>query len=221
MIIINRFMTEKIPDIKVKAIMHSLKLAAFLFLLFFMYGCSAPTYYVRPKTNMDITKKIAVLPFESLTTDINAGEKIRRSVMTELMSRGVEVTEPGEVTRVLNELKLKFFSAIKVSDMQSMAKTLGVESVMTGSVDAFGISKGVVVQYAEVSINLKLYDANTGLSVWTVRHSSGGPSFWTRHFGAEGMSLTEAAVKVVREALDTLFKYDKGSLENKGDKESP
>ncbi len=33
----------------------------------------------------------------------------------------------------------------------------------------------------------------------------GGASFWTRHFGAEGITLSEAVRKAVKEAIDTLF----------------
>jgi hypothetical protein len=38
-----------------------------------------------------------------------------------------------------------------------------------------------------------------------VCQTSGGPSFWTRHFGAEGASLSDTANTVVKEAIDTLF----------------
>jgi hypothetical protein len=76
---------------------------------------------------------------------------------------------------------------------------------MRGSVEAYGISRGISVSYPEVSINLMLVEASSGNVMWSVCHTSGGPSFWTRHFGAEGISLSEAATKVVKEAIDTLF----------------
>jgi len=176
-------------------------------LLVFVSGCatSTSTQYVRQNVDYRSIKKIAVLPFESLTTDEYAGEKIRKSVITELLSRGVDVVEPGEVTRVLIEQKIKSLSSVRTTDLQNLAKTLGVEALMMGSVEAYGISRGISVSYPEVSINVRLVEASSGNIIWSVCQTSGGPGFWTRHFGAEGVSLSEAANKVVKEAIDTLF----------------
>lgn len=181
-------------------------LIAICSLLIFMCGCGVgPKYYTKPEFELNNFKRVAVLPFDNFTSDEYAGEKIRRSVITELLSRGVDVIEPGEVTRALRELKVKSLGTIKMADTQSIAKTLGVETVMMGSVEAFGISKGISVSYPEVSINLMLIEASSGNIIWSVWHTAGGASFWTRHFGSESITLSEAANKVVKEAIDTLF----------------
>jgi TolB-like protein len=148
---------------------------------------------------------MAVLPFESLTDDEYAGEKIRKTVITELLSRGIDVIEPGEVTRVLIDQNVKSLGSMRTTDLQNVAKKLGVEAVMMGSVEAYDISRGISVTYPEVSINLRLIEASSGNIIWSVCQTSGGPGFWTRHFGAEGMSLSETATEVVNEAIDTLF----------------
>lgn len=175
--------------------------------LLIVSGCVSinPKHYVRQQVDYKSIKKIAVLPFETLTSDEFAGEKIRQSVITELLSRGIDVIEPGEVTRTLVELKIRSLGSIKTTDIQNIAKTLGVEALMMGSVEAYGISRGISVTYPEVTIHLKLVEASSGNTIWSVCHTSGGASFWTRHFGAEGISLSEAASKVVKEAIDTLF----------------
>jgi TolB-like protein len=182
-------------------------LIAFTFLLVLVGGCATNTsmQYVRRNIDYSDFKRIAVLPFESLTTDEYAGEKIRKTVITELLSRGVDVVEPGEVTRVLIEQKIKSLGSVRTADLQNMAKTLGVGALMMGSVEAYGISKGISVSYPEVSINLRLVEASSGNIIWSVCQTSGGPSFWTRHFGAEGASLSDTANTVVKEAIDTLF----------------
>ena len=176
-------------------------------LLMFVCGCATntSTQYVRQNVDYKNIKRMAVLPFESLTNDEYAGEKIRKTVITELLSRGVDVIEPGEVTRVLIDQKIKSLSSVRTSDLQNMAKVLGVEAFMMGSVEAYDISKGISVTYPEVTINLRLVEASSGNIIWSVCQTSGGASFWTRHFGAEGISLSEAANKVVKEAIDTLL----------------
>src|SRR4030042_6783019 len=77
------------------------------FCLLIVGGCatSTSTQYVRQNVDYKNLRKIAVLPFESLTTDEYAGEKIRKSVITELLSRGVDIIDPGEVTKVLIDQK--------------------------------------------------------------------------------------------------------------------
>jgi TolB-like protein len=177
------------------------------FCLFFIIGCGSTSkhYYVRQQINYSSIKRVAVLPFEPLTSDEYAGEKIRQLVITELLSRGIDVVEPGEVTRALVELKIRSLGSIKTTDIQTLAKTLGVEALMMGSVEAYGISRGITVSYPEVSISLRLVEASSGNIIWSVCNTSGGANFWTRHFGAENISLSETASKVVGEAIDTLF----------------
>lgn len=172
--------------------------------LIFSDGCG-PKPYVRAQTDASKIRRIAVLPFENFTSDEHAGEKIRRTVITELLSRDRDVVEPGEVTRLLKELKLKSIGSMRTAEIQELGKTLGVEAVMMGSVEAFGIARGVSVTYPEVTINLRLIEISSGNIIWSMRHSTGGADFWTRHFGSEGMSLSEAAGKTVRETIATLF----------------
>jgi len=180
-------------------------LAVIGFLLISICGCGGPKYFVRQKTDIDKVKKVAVMPLENFTSDEYAGEKIRRIVITELLLRGIDVVEPGEVTRVLKDSSAKSLSSVRAADMQSIGKTLGVDAVMTGSVEAFGMSKGISVTYPEVSIHLILLEVSTGNIIWSVQYTSGGASFWTRHFGSEGITLSEAARKAVKEAVATLF----------------
>ena len=170
-------------------------------------GCSSPMkYYARPDFDVARIKKIAVLPFENYTSDGFAGEKVRKAVITEMLTRGIEVIEPGEVTRVLMELKIRSLGAISVKDIKEIEKALGVEAVMTGSVESFGISTGIAASYPEVTIQLTLLEAPSGNILWSVWRTSGGAGFWTRHFGVEGLTLGEAAKKVIRESVNTMFR---------------
>ncbi|MBI4849740.1 MAG: DUF799 family lipoprotein [Nitrospirae bacterium] len=174
--------------------------------LIFMSGCSnGIKHYVRPNTDAAKIKKIAVLPFENFTPDTFADDKVRSVVIMDLMSRGVDVIEPGEVLKILQEMKVKSAQSLTQQDIKNIGEALNVESVMTGAVEAFGISRGISVSYPEVSVNLILFDAKTGKIIWSVWHTAGGASFWTRHFGAEGSTLDETSKKVIKEAIDTLF----------------
>jgi len=173
--------------------------------LLFLCGCAQQQHFVRQGTDLEHIRSIAVLPFENFTRDDFAAEKIRRIVITELLTRGVDVTEPGEVTKLLRELNVMSLRSIKTKEIQKVGETLGVDAVMSGSVEAFGISTGINVTYPEVTVNLMLLETGSGKIIWSVRDSTGGASFWTRHFGAEGIPLSEAARKTVKEAIDTIY----------------
>lgn len=169
-----------------------------------MFGC-APKHFVRTADDLSSVRKIAVLPFENFTADKYAGEKIRRITITELLSIGADVIEPGEVTRLLKDSGIMSIHSMKTKEIQKVGEGLGVDAVMLGSVEAFGISRGINVTYPEVTINLMLIDTGSGKIIWSVRHSTGGASFWTRHFGSEGISLSEAARETVTEAIRTIY----------------
>lgn len=174
-------------------------------LLLLVSGCAGPGHHTRPGFDAKTIKRIAVLPLESFATDDYAGEKVRRVVITELMSKGVDVIEPGEISRILREREVVFPSMISAEDIRSIGKTLDVDMVMAGSVGAFDIRRGVSVSYPEVSVHLELIETSSGRIIWSAWHTSGGPSFWTRHFGTEGNTLSETSRDVVRKAIGTLF----------------
>lgn len=177
-----------------------------LFFLIYMYGClGGKRHYTRPDTDIVNIKKIAVLPFENFTSDKHADEKVRSMVIIELLSRGMDVIEPGEVIKTLLESNVRSVHSISVSDIQNMGDSLGTEAVIMGSVESFGMSRGITVSYPEVTIHLMMLDTKTGNIIWSTWHSTGGASFWTRHFGTEGSTLDETSSRVVKEAFDTLF----------------
>ncbi|MBI5407782.1 MAG: hypothetical protein HZA14_00285 [Nitrospirae bacterium] len=179
----------------------------FCCLTLFTYGCkSAPIkQYARPNVDISKINKIAVLPFENFTPSAYAADKIRSLVIIDLLSRGTDVIEPGEIIRTMEELRVRSVHSVSVFDLKHIGETLKVDALMMGSVGAFEISKGISVQYPEVSINLRLFDVKSGNIIWSVWHTAGGADFWTRHFGAEGPTLDETSKKVIKEAIDALF----------------
>ncbi len=184
--------------------LYSLLSALCLFIVF-VYGCGTQKHYVRSDTDIKNIKKIAVLPFENFSTEEIAGEKIRRIVIAEIISRGIEVVEPGEVSRLIKDMKIKSISMIKLSDIKEIGTSTGSDAVMTGSVEYYGISRGVNINYPEVTINLRLIETSTGNVLWSIRKTSEGPNFWMRHFGSEGKTLSETAGEVVKDAIKTIF----------------
>jgi hypothetical protein len=172
-------------------------------LCFSTAGCR-PTHYVRPHIAISEIKKIAVLPFQNLTADIHADERVRNVVIIELLSRDFEIIEPGEVTSVLRELDIRSLESVSTANIQDIGEITGVDGVLKGSVGTFAMRRGIAVSYPEVTMNLTLLDAKSGKIIWYVWNTAGGASFWTRHFGAEQSTLDDTTRKVVKKAFDTL-----------------
>lgn len=182
-------------------------LAVFCYILIFTYGCSGSAgikHFTRSNVDTGRIKKVAVLPLDNFTNNPYSHEKIKGLVNMELLSRGIEVAEPGEIISALQELKAAP-GKLTPETIQNIGEALKVDTVITGSVSAFEIIRGMSVSYPEVTVNLMMYDAATGSMIWSVWHTAGGADFWTRHFGAEGATLEETSRKVIKEAFDTLF----------------
>jgi TolB-like protein len=114
-------------------------------LIVFISGCSGSIkhgikQYIRPNTDISVIRAIAVLPLENFTSDNYADGKIKSKIIIELLSRGIDVIEPGEVVMTLRELRVRSIDSIRTEDIQNIGKTLNIDAVMLGSVEAFGIS---------------------------------------------------------------------------------
>jgi len=183
-------------------------LSAAFFLMICVSGCALGKgikHYVRPGLDVKHINKIAVLPFENFTSDTFAADKIKSLVVIDLLSRGVDVIEPGEVMGLLREMKLRSLKSITSKNIKQIAEILKVQAVMTGSVGVFKESRGVTVSYPEVSISLMLHEAETTDIIWSAWHTTGGADFMTRHFGAEGKTLDETAKILISDVIDTIY----------------
>lgn len=176
-------------------------------LFLFMVGCGGmrPTFFKLHGFNARTIKKVAVLPLDPLAGDKNSGERFRMAIIAELLSKGVDVVEPGEVIRVMVDMDLQTLRSLTVKDIQEIGTRLGADYVMTGSVGSYAMRKGGKLTYPDVSITLILWEVSSGEIVWSVWHATGGSTFASRHFGAQGRTLNEAVHEVVKEAIHVLF----------------
>jgi hypothetical protein len=185
-------------------------LFSFVVLVFMtvIYGCERSDElkkFIKPNFNPYSISKMVILPIENYTSDKHAGKKIKALLTIDLLSRNIDVIEPGEVMIVLRELKIRSVSSVTGKDIKKIGEILRSDAVMIGSVGTFQVSRGISASYPEVSLSLRLFDSKTGSIVWSIWDTTGGADFWTRHFGAEGVTLDETAKKIIKETIDTLF----------------
>lgn len=178
-----------------------------LLALLLQAGCARPQFFIHQTYDFSVVKKVAVLPLENLTTDQLAGERVRKAVIAELLAAGVvDVIEPGQVNRALNQLNIQSVTALSVDDLKKLGASLGVQALFLGSLDVYDrISLGGG-SFPEITISLRAVDPATGTIVWSATHSGGGVGIVGRLFGFGGDTMSEATQKTIRAALATLFK---------------
>lgn len=169
-------------------------------------GCARTGTYVHPSYDFSLVKKIAVMPLENLSPDQMAGEKVRKVVIAELLSAGVvDVVEPGQVNRVLNDQGIQTITAVSSADLKRLGTALGVQSFIVGSVDVYETVNFGGVPFAQVTLSFRALDASTGSIVWSKQQTGGGVGIVGRLFGFGAASMSEATQKAVRTAFATLF----------------
>jgi len=170
-------------------------------------ACGGPQHFVHPTYDFSAVKKVAVLPLENLSQDQLAAERVRKALIAELLATGmVDVVEPGQVNRALNQANLQSVSAVSIEDLKKVGSSLEVQLLFLGSLDVYDRINVGGGAFPDVTISLRAVDATTGTIVWSSTNSGGGVGIIGRLFGFGGDTMSEATQKTIRAALATLFK---------------
>ncbi|MFH7835553.1 MAG: hypothetical protein QXL51_03045 [Candidatus Aenigmatarchaeota archaeon] len=153
-------------------------------------------------------KRVAVLPFENFTNERNAGDIVREVVINEfLVSDLVDVVLPGDVANVLEKLRIKPGQPLNSEQIKALAQILKVEAVITGTVNKYTEVPYGNISIPEISITLRMVEADSGSIIWSVTKNYKGTSFWSKHFGTGKETMSDSAMKAVKEAIKTLYKH--------------
>lgn len=170
-------------------------------------GRGTPSFYIRQDYDFSFIKKVAVLPLDNLTNEKFAGEAVRQVVICELLATGlVDVVVPGDADAVVDKIGLRSIKSLNAEQIKTIGNGLKVQAVVLGSVEKFGEMRIGNITAPEVTITLMMADTSSGSVIWSVTKTGGGASFMARHFGAKAESMSEAVLRVVREAIQTLYK---------------
>jgi hypothetical protein len=171
-------------------------------------GCrSAGSSYLHPNVDLAALKTAAVLPFENLTADRSAGDKVQKVVVAELLALGVfEVVEPGTVVRALRAERVESIEGLGPAEMTKVGTALKADVLFVGTVVDFADNRSGSTPAPEVTIQLRMVETQSGVTVWSVSKTRSGAGAMAKLFGIGGDSVTEAARQLVREELRTLLK---------------
>lgn len=177
--------------------------------LLMLAGCASggATRYLHPNVDMGAIQKVAVLPFENLTSERTAGEKVQKVFMTELLALSAfEVVEPGAVVRVLKAERAESVEALGPAELKRIGEALKADALFLGTVVDFADNRSGTTPAPDVTIQLRLVETQSGVTVWSASQTRSGASTSARLFGVGGASLTEAARELLRDELRSLVK---------------
>lgn len=170
-------------------------------------GCSPrATSFVHPNYDFGRLQRCAVLPFQNLSSDMNAGARLQSVFLGELLQHeGLAIVEPGETAAALRELRLNVEEPLTPAQLQQLGQRLACEGIFLGTVQEYGIESVGGGRAYKVTADFALVETETGQTVWKAQVHRGGGSVWRKLFGGESAGLHDVSRGAVRAALETLF----------------
>ncbi|MFQ5560668.1 MAG: GNA1162 family protein [Nitrospinota bacterium] len=189
--------------------------ALFVFLVILVgAGCTSPRtkLYIRESANFQYINNVAVLPFNNMSEDKYAGEKVRSVVIMELLNSGAfEVSEEGEVNKVTWEVfrEMGFregdIVSLDIETMRRIAERLGVQALLVGTVEQYGQARIVDTPSSMVSLSLRLVEANSGVTLWRGVSSIKGYAVWRTILGLAQEDEIDLSDGIVSNLVSTLM----------------
>ncbi len=145
----------------------SFLLTIVLALLLLCSGCVRSTQAFRnPEADLSAIRRVAVIPFENLTSTQFAGEKVTTVYISELlMNIDIEVVEPGEVIKALAAQNV-VGKKLSTSEIASVGKAVKADALIFGSVQEYGQQRIRNENYPVVSLDVRWVDVSTGTIIF-------------------------------------------------------
>ena len=168
-------------------------------------GGMQPTRFTHPQIDFSFVERVAVLPFENLSNDQQAGFRATRLLITELLASGaVDVVEPGEVQAALSR-----FAGLtprpSTEQLLSIGQALEVQAIIAGTVAQSEVVRSGGTGIPVVTLDAQMVESETGAIIWAATHTEKGSGFAARVLGTGGEPISQTTRRCVQKLLDTLL----------------
>jgi len=162
---------------------------SFCILAAFFIGC-APRAAIRRDYDFSKIKRVGVLKFDSsqvgLFSSYDPGAMVADEFVYQLLDRGITVVERSQLDNILKEQDLGQSGRLDATTIKKIGKILGVDALIMGTVikcipdrkerfylkDEQGkLKEEIFLIDAEVGINARMVDTETGIVVWASSYS--------------------------------------------------
>jgi hypothetical protein len=149
---------------------------------------------------------IAVMPFQNLTSDQGAAERVRDVFMGMLLAtEAVYVLPPGEVYRGITRTGMLNPAAPSIDEIKGLAGILDVDVVITGVLREYAIVRSGPTSANLISLSLQMIETETGTIIWSAASTKGGVTVMDRMFGGGGEPMNHITLESVDDLLNKLF----------------
>ncbi len=159
-------------------------------------------------SNMDFTaiQKVAVLPLQNLTTEEEAGERVRDTLQGMLLaSEAFYVLPPGEVARGLNRVGVRQPATPTAEELKALGGVLEIDAVITGVLREYGTVRSSSSSANMISLSLQMIEVENGTVVWSAASTKGGITFADRLLGGSAAPMNVVTEQVIHDLLNKLF----------------
>ena len=159
--------------------------------------------------NMDFgaIQTVGVMPFQNLTRDSLASDRVRDVFINRLLSTGAFYIVPvGEVARAAARLELVSASTPTPEDVVKIGGILKTQAVITGVVQEYAEVRSGSSTANVVAISVQMLECQSGRIVWTASSTKGGITVWDRLFGGGGQPVNDVTEDAVNDVIKKLFK---------------
>ncbi len=193
---------------KIKPFRGSLVKVVLVFLLLLLVvGCaSEKNHFLDENVEIDLLRKIVVLPFENHTQTKFVENRMRDVITTEILSRGLfDVVADGDVLRFLKDEVSGKPEAVDTKVARRMGRELEVEAFMTGAVDIYDENRNGSYTYPVIAVTLRLLDVRNNKIIWQASASETGYGTWSRVFGFASEDFNQVSFRLAQKVLATLI----------------
>lgn len=171
-----------------------------------LIGCAGSGAFIQANVDFSHIHRCAVLPYQNLTSDGFADERLQSIFLMEIMRGGaLEIVDPEETASAMRSSQLTPGANPTPEQIVSLGKALSVDAVFLGSVEEYGMQSRSHQQMYGVTATFSMAETETGNLIWRSQVHVDGSSFWRRLISGDSASLYEVSRKAVRKALGSLL----------------
>ena len=171
--------------------------------LLLLTGCGSGSItksYLRENASLGHIQTVAVLPFEG------GGDapRIREFTMTQILASGLfDVVDKGRVDNLLQQEAIADAAPLDAATIRRLGQRLKVEAFILGSVKQVTESRGSAA-FPEITMTLRLVDAETGTLLWQASGRGSGYSLADRLFGLAPKDSFQVTMNLLRDLFATI-----------------
>jgi hypothetical protein len=174
--------------------------------LILLAGCATDDAYFEPNMDFGSLQTVAVLPFQNLTREDYASQRVRDAFTGMLLATGaLYVLPPGEVARGIGMIGRLPPEGLSIEQIKKLANFLDVDAIIAGTVTEYGPVRSGSASANVVSVSLKMFEKENGLVIWSASTTKGGITAADRLFGGGGEPMSTVTTEAINDLLDQLF----------------